>query len=132
MKDRIRKIRKDLQLTQKDFAKRIGVSRNTIATYETSKRTPIDAIVISICREFDISEEWLRTGNGEMKVNKSTEEQAYRVFRKIMESTSPIKRNITAMLLAMIETLSEEQWEKIYDEFNLCIERTKPEKVDEN
>ena len=66
MKNRIKLIRQNAGLTQQEFAKRIGVSRNTIATYETSGRNPIDAIVRAMCREFNVNEEWLRTGIGEM------------------------------------------------------------------
>ena len=49
MKNRIKAVRQNTGLTQQEFARRIGVSRNTIATYETSERTPIDAIVRSLC-----------------------------------------------------------------------------------
>ena len=66
MKDRIKLIRQNAGMTQQEFAKQIGVSRNTIATYETSVRIPLDAIVLSICREFNINETWLRTGEGSM------------------------------------------------------------------
>lgn len=69
MKDRIKLIRQNAGLTQQQFAKQIGVSRNTIATYETSVRTPIDAIVLSICREFNVNENWLRTGEGTIAVS---------------------------------------------------------------
>lgn len=69
MKDRIKLIRQNARLTQQQFAKQIGVSRNTIATYETSVRTPIDAIVLSICREFNVNENWLRTGEGTIAVS---------------------------------------------------------------
>lgn len=65
-KDRIRAIRKYYDLTQQDFADRIGVKRNTIATYETGRNQPIDAVVALICREFNVNEEWLKTGKGEM------------------------------------------------------------------
>ena len=65
-KDRIRAIRKHYDLTQQDFADRIGVKRNTIATYETGRNQPIDAVVSLICREFNVNEEWLKTGKGEM------------------------------------------------------------------
>ena len=47
MKNRIKAVRQNTGLTQQEFARRIGVSRNTIATYETCERTPIDAIVRS-------------------------------------------------------------------------------------
>lgn len=66
MKDRIKKIRKEANLTQEKFAERLGLKRNTIATYETGKSEPMDNIVLSICREFGINENWLRGGTGEM------------------------------------------------------------------
>ena len=66
MKDRIRTIRKNAGMTQQKFAERLGVSRNTVATYETSPRVPIDAVIVSICREFSVREEWLRTGQGDI------------------------------------------------------------------
>lgn len=66
MKERIRKIRRDLDLTQQEFADRIGIKRNTIANYETGRNEPVDSVVSLICREFGVSEEWLRNGTGEM------------------------------------------------------------------
>lgn len=64
MKDRIKEVRKDNRLTQADFGERIGVKGNTIGNYELGLRNPTDAVILSICREFKINEEWLRTGNG--------------------------------------------------------------------
>lgn len=64
MKDRIREIRKDNKLTQAEFGGRIGVRANTITNYESGLRTPADAIILSICKEFGINEEWLKTGTG--------------------------------------------------------------------
>ena len=66
MKDRIKKIRRELDLTQQEFAERIGIKRNTIANYETGRNDPVDSVISLICREFDVCEEWLRTGEGEM------------------------------------------------------------------
>ncbi|MBD5395644.1 MAG: helix-turn-helix transcriptional regulator [Lachnospiraceae bacterium] len=67
MKDRIKQVRKDAGLTQKEFAERLGLKQNTIATYEMGKIGVSDTVLLSICREFDINEEWLRTGEGEMQ-----------------------------------------------------------------
>lgn len=67
MNQRIKEIRKKAGLTQQDFAERIGSARNTIANYEIGNRNPSDAVIRSICREFSINEEWLRTGKGFMK-----------------------------------------------------------------
>lgn len=66
MKDRIKKIRRDLGLTQQELANRIGIKRGAIANYEIGRNTPTDSVVSLICREFGISEEWLRYGTGEM------------------------------------------------------------------
>lgn len=66
MKDRIKKLRKSLDMTQQEFADRIGVKRNTIGQYEIGRNEPIDTVINLICREFGVSEEWLRTGSGDM------------------------------------------------------------------
>ena len=72
MKDRIRKIRKDFGLTQKEFADRLGIKQNTVATYEIGKTNVGEAVITSICREFNVNEEWLRHGTGEMYRKKDT------------------------------------------------------------
>lgn len=66
IKERLKKIRKSLHLTQQEFADKLGIKRNTVATYETGKSNPSDSAVVLICRVFDVREEWLRTGQGEM------------------------------------------------------------------
>ncbi len=65
MNDRIKKIRKALGLTQKDFGERIGLRQNSVALIEGGRATS-DQTVFAICREFNVNEEWLRTGVGEM------------------------------------------------------------------
>ena len=66
MNERIKKLRKVLDLTQQEFGERLGIKRNTIATYESGRNDPIDAVVSLICKEFNVNEEWLRGGTGEM------------------------------------------------------------------
>lgn len=66
MKDRIKKLRKLLKLTQTEFGQKIGVKGNTITNYETGLRTPSDAVLLSICREFRVNYFWLTEGKGEM------------------------------------------------------------------
>lgn len=65
MKDRIKRIRKQHHLTQTQFGDKIGVKQNTVTAYETGIRTPTDAVILSICREFSVNEKWLREGEGE-------------------------------------------------------------------
>lgn len=64
--ERIKKLRTAKKLTQQSFADKISVKRNTVALYEASKISPSDAVLSLICREFGVSENWLRTGEGEM------------------------------------------------------------------
>lgn len=66
MNNRIKKLRKELDLTQQKFGERIGVKGNTIAQYESGRNEPIDAVITLICREFGVNEEWLRNGTGKM------------------------------------------------------------------
>lgn len=65
MNTRIKKLRKALELTQQSFADRLGLKQNSIALIESGRKTS-DQTIRSICREFHVNEEWLRTGAGEM------------------------------------------------------------------
>ena len=73
IKDRIKEIRSKFNLTQQEFAERLGIKRNTIATYETGKSNPSDSAVVLICKEFNVNENWFRTGEGEMFNPESTD-----------------------------------------------------------
>lgn len=66
MNTRISSIRKSLGLTQEKFADRIGLTRNFVWMIEKGDRVPSDRTISDICREFNVSEIWLRTGEGEM------------------------------------------------------------------
>ena len=63
---RIKKIRKELDLTQTEFAARIGSVQNTVTGYENGRRNPSAPVIALICEKFDVREEWLRNGEGEM------------------------------------------------------------------
>lgn len=71
LNERIKKVRKSLDLTQQEFADKLSIKRNTVATYERGKSDPSDAAVILICKTFNVSEEWLRMGKGEMFLPKA-------------------------------------------------------------
>lgn len=122
MKDRIKLVRKNAGLTQQEFAKRIGVSRNTIATYETSVRVPIDAIIVSLCREFNLNETWLRTGQGDMYKETNPDIALSRWFGKLLrEEPDSFKKQ----LILTLSKLSENEWDalsKIID--SLITKRT--------
>lgn len=72
---RIKKVRKALDLTQQAFADRLGISRGNIATYETREGSPSNSVINLICREFNVNETWLRSGDGEMFIKKAVDDE---------------------------------------------------------
>ena len=64
--ERIKLIRNRLNITQDEFSKKLGTTRNTITNYEAGRREPMEATIKSICREFNVNYEWLKNGEGEM------------------------------------------------------------------
>lgn len=113
MKDRIKKIRKEFDLTQEEFGKRLGIKRNTIATYESGRNEPIDAVISLICREFGVNENWLRDGTGEMFVHISRDEQIATFIGSIQmdEKNNSFKKK----LISVLANLTEDQWEVLAD-----------------
>jgi len=66
MNERIKELRKRLNLTQQEFADRLSIKRGAVANYEVGRNTPSDSVIALICREFNVSERWLREGEGDM------------------------------------------------------------------
>ncbi len=98
MNERIKELRNALNLTQDAFAKRLGVKRNTIGNYETGNRVPSDQSVFSICREFNVNEEWLRNGSGEMFNTLSQDEElAYIVGQALPQADDFVKDTFIAL-----------------------------------
>lgn len=64
--ERIKLIRDKLDITQEEFSKKLGTTRNTITNYEAGRREPMEATIKSICREFNVNYDWLKNGEGEM------------------------------------------------------------------
>lgn len=79
MKYRIKKIRKQLDLSQAAFGARIGVSAAGVSQFEKGVNLPSNATILNICREFNVNEDWLRTGYGAMFMEISRAEMAARI-----------------------------------------------------
>lgn len=65
MNERIKVLREELGLSMEKFGGRIGLTRSAISKIESGSN-PSDQTIISICREFNVNEDWLRNGNGDM------------------------------------------------------------------
>lgn len=102
MKDRIKKIRKELDLTQQEFADKLGTARSNIAGYETGKRQPSDAVVSLICTKFNVNEHWLRDGTGNMFIEQTPDEQIAAFVGNILkDEEDSFKRRLISGLAAL-------------------------------
>lgn len=120
MKDRIRKLRKELGLSQSEFGDRIGIKQGSIAGYESGARTPLDTVITSICREYNVNEEWLKTGAGgdeNMFVKTTPYQKAYNKFGYIMENSSPSKKAALTLLLELLYTIPDDKWDIIMEQY---------------
>lgn len=102
MKDRIRKIRKDSGLTQEKFAEKLGIKQNTVASYEMGRIGVSDSVIISICREFGVNENWLRTGNGE--IYKTTEDKLSTYLAQIAKGNDDFIKDIIEVYMEVDES----------------------------
>lgn len=108
MKDRILKVRKKENLTQEAFAERLNLSKNFVWMLEKGERTPSDRTIADVCREFNISEEWLRTGKGEMQIEDYKENRySINVAKLQRADNETIIRWVNAIAETSPETLKE-------------------------
>lgn len=122
MNERVKALRKALDLTQQEFADRIRVKRNTVATYEMGRSGISDAAVSLICKEFNVNEEWLRTGEGEMFLDVSREEDIANLVVQLMADEPDSFRN---RLISALARLSVDQWEVLESIANMMTESNK-------
>lgn len=86
--ERIRIVRKDHELTMEEFGKRLGVAKNTISQIESGKNSVTNQMRVAICKEFNVNETWLRTGDesGGKYLQKTVEDEITDLFTDIMNS----------------------------------------------
>ncbi len=87
MNARIRELRKTLNLSQKNFAEKIGLKQNAISYMEKSGATVTEQNIKTICSQFSVNENWLRTGSGEMFLKN---EKKQKEFFEIFDELSPV------------------------------------------
>ena len=108
LKDRIKKIRKELDLTQQEFADRIGIARGNVGAYEVGKNAPSDAVISLICREFNVNEEWLRNGTGEMFIVQTKAEQIASFAGDLLKEEDD---SFKTRLISALAELDDDGWD---------------------
>ena len=120
LNSRIKEIRLDNNLNQTDFGSKIGVKQTTVAGWENGVRIPSDSAVLSICREFNINEDWLRTGQGEKYLRLSRKEVVAAYVGKILGGkVTPLEETLIEF---MAET-SPQEWEELARIINRFTEK---------
>jgi len=114
MKERIKKLRKELGLNQTDFGSRIGATQAMITSYETGRVVPDDSMKLLICREFGVRREWLEFGDTPQyqKDVSSSDDDLSAVLRAMTGKSEPKKK-----LLRIIAEMPDDLLEAVYDHF---------------
>lgn len=110
MKERIIQLRKELKLSQSSFADKIDISRNFVGLVECGERNLSDRTIKDICEVFNVNEDWLRNGTGEMFNKRTRTEELFSFYNSItnLEDSSFKKRFFVAL-----SKLDESDWETL-------------------
>ena len=108
LKERIKEVRKTLGLTLEEFGNKIGVTKTTISRIENGVNSVTNQMLISICREFGVNEEWLRSGEGEMFVPLTRSEAIAEFAGSLIKEEDASFRK---RLIEALAKLNEQEWE---------------------
>jgi len=105
--ERVKQLRKTLDLTMEKFGDRLGVKKNSISQIESGKNSLTEQMIKSICREFDVDEEWLRNGTGSMFIERTRDEEIAKFIGTIqsVDDDSFMKK-----FISMLAKLDESEW----------------------
>lgn len=127
MNERIKRLRKELDLTQQEFADRISIKRGAVANYEIGRNIPSDSVINLICREFNVNEAWLRTGTGEMfnpspssamdvlAAEYHLDQNAYVVVEKFLNLKPEYQKGVIEYFKAIAAALNSENMDDLSD-----------------
>lgn len=106
--ERIKEVRKSLGLTLEKFGEKIGVTKVAISNLENGHRNLTEQMTKSICREFNVSDEWLRTGEGEMFLPVNRRTKIEKLTNQLLSEESDSFKN---RLVSVLADLTENEWE---------------------
>ena len=100
--DRISLVIKRSGLTKTKFAEQLNVSVAYISQMCSGARFPSDRTIADICREFNVSEAWLRDGIGDMEVKRTMNQELALMVNELMtESDEFYRKRFVAALLEL-------------------------------
>lgn len=108
MNERIKKVRLDSNLSMKDFADRLGLTVASISRYENGERTPSNAVITAISKEFSVNYDWLMTGKGSMMKTEEFDDTPAKILRCYDNLTDRLKDQVR-----VLATLDPEWWKTL-------------------
>ena len=105
--DRIAWCVKDSGLTKTAFAEKINVTQQYVSNLCLGKKSPSDRTIADICREFNVNEDWLRTGEGSMFLERSRDDELAAFFGDVLSGQPDDFRR---RLIAALSRLSVDEW----------------------
>lgn len=118
MNERIKILRRKLDITQEEFSSKIGLSRNFIAQIESGTKTPSDRTISDICRIFSVNESWIRDGEGEIFKKRTRNQEIMAFSNSIMEDLDESFKKRFLIALSKLDKSDWETLEKISNELN--------------
>ena len=106
MKERIRIIRKTLKLNQKEFAKRLGMQSSTLSMIEVGDNVLTEKNIKLICMTFNVNENWLRAGKGEMFAASPYEKEFFEIYDNLLPETQETLLRLAKDLLVTQKKLA--------------------------
>ena len=104
---RIKEVRDFYGLTQQKFAERTKTKQSTVATYESGRNVPSDAVISLICREFNVREAWLRDGTGEMLEQRTRREDIALYLGKVSSGKAS---ELEELILDLMAETTADEW----------------------
>ena len=99
---RVKDIRLALNKTQEEFGAQIGIKKNSLSQIENGKNALTQQNIVAICKTFHVSENWLRTGEGQMFIEVTRADELARLIEETMsEESGEIKRRIATAVLRL-------------------------------
>ena len=109
MNDRIKELRKAMNLSQEKFGELLGITKSGVSDIESGRRKVTDQHVIMLANN-GVNEEWLRTGKGSMFVPKSKDEEIAEMLADIQKSGEDSFRH---RLVSALARLDDDGWDKL-------------------
>ncbi len=126
LNERIKEIIQAKGMKKTAFAERLNVSQAFVSQMCSGTSQPSDRTISDICREFNVSEDWLRTGEGEMFIKRSKDEELSAFFGDLLAGQPDFKRR----LISVLSRLNKSEWELLERMADKLMDEMQKEKAD--